>query len=719
MTKQIENPLPADYRDRVYAGWLGKCIGVHLGGPLEGWSYQAIRDNLGEVESYLQPPGKVFKPDDDLVMPLIMMRVFEESADPLQVTAEEIGNTWLNYLSREGGAIWRGGYGVSSEHTAYLNLLAGIPAPLSGSARLNGVTVSEQIGGQIFSDIWGLLHPNSPQAAADLSEKAASISHDGEGINGARFVAAMVSAAFGTADPAALIQAGLEVIPAESEYARVTHAIWSWHRRHPENWRSARDYIEREWSYDRYPGIVPIIPNAAIIVLAMLYGEGDFSRAIQIANMSGNDTDCNVGNVGSVMGVAVGLEGIPAFWREPLNDAIVSAGVIGTRNIADIANTADYLYRVGCRLAGKRAAAEPLPRLHFDYPGSTHNILTTRVRCRVAMIQQSTERSFCGRGSLRVAIDRLNRKGELVLYTRTHYHVDELSSNHYEASFSPSIYPGQRLSAQLFLPAGSPETLHASLFVRDRIRDAGHQAPGTQLQAGRWNPIVLDIPVMDDLVISDVGLVIRSLAEDPWSGLVYLDAVDWGGAPDYGLKLGSLLPNGKTHAGWTTGCGYWRVEDGAYCASGIDQNESYTGDVTWADYRVTAALQPVLGGQHGVALRVGGMLSGYVLGFDGPGRVSIRKKVRGRSQELAAAPFDWDLNSDYSVTASAAAGCLSLAIDGKMLLEVRDSEQAYLCGQIGLVNGPGCSTRFLQLEVRPLDGGPVKTREARPDGEDG
>mgnify|MGYP001828229069 FL=1 len=197
--------LPADYRDRVYAGWLGKCIGVHFGGPLESWTYQAIRDNLGEVETYLQPSDKVFKPDDDLVMPLIMMRAFDECQDPATLSAEEIGNTWLNYLSRERGAIWRGGYGVSSEHTAFLNLLNGIPAPQSGSATLNGPTISEQIGGQIFSDIWGLVYPNQPGLAADLSEKAASISHDGEGINGARFVAALSSAAFSESDPTVLI----------------------------------------------------------------------------------------------------------------------------------------------------------------------------------------------------------------------------------------------------------------------------------------------------------------------------------------------------------------------------------------------------------------------------------------------------------------------------------------------------------------------------------
>ena len=62
----MSSPLPPDYAERVYAGWIGKCIGVRLGAPLENWTYDEIRANLGEVTDFLPlPPGKLFKPDDD------------------------------------------------------------------------------------------------------------------------------------------------------------------------------------------------------------------------------------------------------------------------------------------------------------------------------------------------------------------------------------------------------------------------------------------------------------------------------------------------------------------------------------------------------------------------------------------------------------------------------------------------------------------------------
>ena len=77
----MSSTLPADYRQRVYAGWLGKCIGVRLGAPLENWTYDEIRRNLGEVTDFLPlAPGKLFKPDDDTAVPLILIRAVQEGA---------------------------------------------------------------------------------------------------------------------------------------------------------------------------------------------------------------------------------------------------------------------------------------------------------------------------------------------------------------------------------------------------------------------------------------------------------------------------------------------------------------------------------------------------------------------------------------------------------------------------------------------------------------
>ena len=60
--------LPEDYSERVYAGVLGKMIGVYLGRPFEGWTYERILSELGEIKGYVHE--RLAKPllvtDDDL-----------------------------------------------------------------------------------------------------------------------------------------------------------------------------------------------------------------------------------------------------------------------------------------------------------------------------------------------------------------------------------------------------------------------------------------------------------------------------------------------------------------------------------------------------------------------------------------------------------------------------------------------------------------------------
>ena len=42
--------LPPDYPERAYAAVLGKLIGVYLGRPFVGWTYQRIMNELGPIE---------------------------------------------------------------------------------------------------------------------------------------------------------------------------------------------------------------------------------------------------------------------------------------------------------------------------------------------------------------------------------------------------------------------------------------------------------------------------------------------------------------------------------------------------------------------------------------------------------------------------------------------------------------------------------------------
>ncbi|MBN1964573.1 MAG: ADP-ribosylglycohydrolase family protein [Anaerolineae bacterium] len=708
--------IPADYDTRVYAGWLGKCIGVRFGAPLEGWTYAEIRDNVGPLTGYLnETPDRLFKPDDDTALPMILIRslerVLEDGGTSADLTPQQIAEAWLDYLGDQHGTLWWGGYGVSTEHTAYLNLADSIPAPRSGSIAQNGVALAEQIGGQIFSDIWGLVAPGDPALAADLAERASSVSHDGNGIYGGRFVAALVSQAFVASDPLQLIDTGLALIPPESDYARVVRAVVDFYQKHPEDWHTCMAFLQAEFGYDRYPGMVHIIPNAGVIVMALAYGSGDFSRTLQIANMAGWDTDCNVGNVGTILGVAAGLDGIDPAWRAPMNDLLITASVIGTRNLLTIPQCADLFCRLGRQLAGE-SAGDPPPRYHFRYPGSTSNFQARGqqagdvVRGRVVELRQVTHGD--GRGVLQASLHKLPKKGESRLFTRTCYRPAELQSNYYGASFTPLISPGQTMTARLHLPDSAPGTLTASLYAYDANHAAAHQGGTQPLTPGQWHTLSYTLPTLANACLAETGIVLRNLGDTPWSaGAVYLESFDWAGAPDFSSDFSRERHAGGAISQWTVWRGYWRLEDGAYHGSGPGNCETYTGDITWDDYRVVVRLVPLLGDHHHVLLRVGGARRSYAFGLAPAGRAVLTKKAHGQSVAVAEARFAWQHGQPYTLAVRAAGSSLEATVEGggqTASLAWVDDNQPYLRGQIGLSVWDGGHLGCEFLQVSPLDG---------------
>ena len=692
------HPLPADYAERVYAGWLGKCIGVRFGAPLEGWTYEEIRDNLGTLHGYVvENKDKVFKPDDDTSVPMIYIRALEDFGTDL--TSQRIADTILNYVGYEHGSYWWGGYGNSTAHTAYLNLANGIPAPRSGSIAQNGTTVAEQIGGQIFSDIWGLVAPNNPAQAADLAECASRVTHDGNGVYGGRFLAAMISAAFSESQPERLIEIGLQHIPTDSDYARVINAMRDFYHAHPTDWHEGFAYLKAHFGYDRYPGAVPIVPNAGVMALGFLYGEGDFSRTLQITNMAGWDTDCNVGNVGTVMGVACGLDGIDASWRDPMNDLLITASLIGTRNILTIPQCVDLFVRLAKEINKFNREPAP-PRYHFRYRGSTNNFHARGQRGRPIHLYQTT---VDGESVLGTAIRKLNKKGEICIFTRTYYQIDELSGNYYGAAFTPLIYSGQTVTARVRIPENAPETIRAAIFVQDCNKGESHQAVGEILVPGSWHTLTFAIPALTDACLSEVGIVLRNTGPQWDTGVVHLAELDWSGTPQFKSTFAHTQPQTGAISEWTYWRGYWRIEDGAYCGSGPLESESYTGDINWTDYTLSVQLTPILGDYHLVNVRVQGAQRSYAFGLSPDNTITLYKKNRDY-HAIQSAPFAWQPGEHYHLIVKAQGNALTATIENvdqtqSQSITWEDTDTPYRKGQIGLSTWYGSHTRYAMLQV--------------------
>jgi len=357
----LENSVPADYAERVYAGVLGKIIGVYLGRPFEGWSNREIEDKFGDITYYVNEKlgHPLIVSDDDISGTFTFLRALEDHYPAgYDLIAEQIGNTWLNYLIENRTILWWGGMGVSTEHTAYLRLKAGIPAPKSGSIVLNTTCVAEQIGAQIFIDGWAMVCPGDPEKAAALAERAARVSHDGEAVYAAQVIAAMEALAFVEPSLPRLLDTAAGLIPSGCVISRLIADLREWHSLAlPGDWRATLRRIQERYGYDKYGGGCHVVPNHAVVLLALLHGGGDFTRSLMIANTAGWDTDCNSANVGCLLAIRNGLEGIDAGpdgpdWRSPVADRLFLPTADGGRCVSDALTEAYRIVNMGRSLRG-------------------------------------------------------------------------------------------------------------------------------------------------------------------------------------------------------------------------------------------------------------------------------------------------------------------------------------------------------------------------------
>jgi hypothetical protein len=61
--------------------------------------------------------------------------------------------------------------------------------------------------------------------------------------------------------------------------------------------------------------------NSAYVVLGLLYGNGDFTKSLDITTRAGQDADCNPSSVGGVLGTMMGYQKIPTYWKMGLKEA--------------------------------------------------------------------------------------------------------------------------------------------------------------------------------------------------------------------------------------------------------------------------------------------------------------------------------------------------------------------------------------------------------------
>lgn len=289
-----------DLADRLYAGWMGQIIGSAYGTCMEGYTTDNILKAYSDLRRYIRKPNTY---NDDITYELALLCAYEQHG--AATTGRDIAYEWLGRI----------GFGWSAEDMALRNLRCGLLPPESG--RFNNPW-GEWIGAQMRGTILGQLYPGDPAAAAKAAWQDGEISHYHNGILGEVFNAVLCAMGFYQQDTRELVEQAAACIPGNSQYGGVLRFALEQCREHSDflsAWRVCEKKLERyNW--------VHAYPNAAIEVIALWFGRGDFVDTLEICGICGKDADCNAAQLMTILGTASGSAGIPREWAEPFHDRL-------------------------------------------------------------------------------------------------------------------------------------------------------------------------------------------------------------------------------------------------------------------------------------------------------------------------------------------------------------------------------------------------------------
>lgn len=346
---QYDGKTPLD--NRILGAWMGRVCGCMLGKTIEGIRSNELIMLLKETGNY--PLHRYILRSDIEKIDLthyvfgLNRKVYADCIDGMPVDDDtnytvlaqkiieqygrnfipcNVAEAWLQYQPKNAYC--------TAERVAFCNFVKGFEPPYSA---LYKNPYREWIGAQIRGDYFGYINPGKPEAAAEMAWRDASISHIKNGIYGEMFVSAMLAVAAVTDNIEDIILAGLAQIPYTSRlYEDVMTVVDGF--KNGVSQKECMQMIHEKYDENTGYGWCHTNPNAMIVAASLLYGEGDYAKSICMAVEAAFDTDCNGATVGSVLGMANGIESIPEYWTKPIGNKInTSIFGIGTVSISDVA----------------------------------------------------------------------------------------------------------------------------------------------------------------------------------------------------------------------------------------------------------------------------------------------------------------------------------------------------------------------------------------------
>ncbi|HEY3958552.1 MAG TPA: ADP-ribosylglycohydrolase family protein [Streptosporangiaceae bacterium] len=700
--------LPAGYAEKIYAGVLGKIIGVYLGRPVEGWPYDRLRARFGELSYYVsdQLGEPLVVADDDVSGTFAFGRAIADHGYPATLAPQQAGDTWLNYIIENRTILWWGGLGRSTEHTAYLRLRDGVQPPRSGSYELNGPTLPEQVGAQIFSDAIAMAYPGDPDQAAAAVRAAASVSHDGVALDAAAFLAAIRALAFDVTDLGRLLDACRHHVRDHRLAAAIDDvtAVCDGQT----DWRAVREHIDQKIGYHAFDGPCHVIPNHAMTLAALLLGGDDFQRSVMIAASAGFDTDSNAGVVGCVNGIRLGLDAITAQvdFRAPVADRMLVVTADGGSCVTDAVRETRAIVRAAERLR----APEPLPgterlrgatshphepRFTFQYRGSVQGFQPcpyARPPYPAASVSNANASTVGGPAALVIGCTGVGPGIEAAVSTPVFPDPAECADN-FSTIASPTLYPGQliRLTAHTTATAGSP-ALRLYVLARDGAGEINRTASPPFPLTGQPTQLTWRVPPTAASPLIRFGLAVQSAQR--FDGDVHITAIDWRGAPGHFTVDGILLTDiwdihPEALTAWVSSAANFEADSARTFSISHPRGPGLAtiGCTDWDDYAVSATLYLSLHRAAGLVARSTGHRRYYAAIFDGGNRVRLIRQRDATHHVLAETAFAYRQDAPYTCELACHGNRITLDVNGERIATATDP--SYRSGAAGFLVDTG------------------------------
>ena len=348
LLKNAEASIPLE--KKIAGAWYGRISGCLLGKPIECAWTRTIKElligsnnypmhrymkhsELPEVKEASQKwltkhnrnyidEVKCAPSDDDTNYTVMAQHMIERYG--LDFTPFNVLETWMDFQPKNAYC--------TAERVAYMNFLKNYVPPYTAYHKN---PYREWIGAHIRGDYYGYV-AKTPELAAELAWRDASISHVKNGIYGEMFISAMLAHAKSCENTLDVIYAGLSQIPKTSRlYKQVFEIIDLYKSGKPQS--CAFDLVHSRYNNEFNHDWCHTISNALIVTAALLFGEGKFGKSICMAVETGFDTDCNGATVGSIVGMMYGIDNIEKEWIEPLN-GVLETQILGhdKSNIDDL-----------------------------------------------------------------------------------------------------------------------------------------------------------------------------------------------------------------------------------------------------------------------------------------------------------------------------------------------------------------------------------------------